>query len=348
MKRYGLDTTLDLLAVGAGPAALVALHAAREAGLEAVAIDKGPVCGALVHHPTYMRWFSTAENLELAGFPFLVNEKNPTRREYLKYCRAFTRYFDLKVVTYHEVTGIERDDDGIFHVNAQDMYGRGYMWRARNVVMGTGFYDSPRPVGVPGENLPKVTHRYSEAHFYADHDVMIVGAGSSAAEIALELWREGARVTVVMRSERFHTKYWIEPDIENRIKEGSIVCYRNASVKEFRPDDVVVTTQDGRDVEVPNDFVLAMTGYEPDTSFLRRLGADVDDVTNKPVLDDHLQSTVPGLYVAGTLCAGIEANVIFIENSREHGPAIVKHILSQRGKGTADLAEQSPQVETRN
>lgn len=329
MKTFGLDQTLDIAAVGAGPAALVLLHAAKQAGLRAIAIDKGPVCGALVKHPTYMRWFSTAENLELAGFPLLINEKNPTRREYLKYCRAFTKYFGLEIVTYREVTAVTREDD-LFHVHARDIYGREYRWRARNVVMGTGFYDSPRPLGVPGEDLRKVSHRFTEAHFYSDHDVMIVGAGSSAAEVALELWREGARVTVVMRGERFHTKYWIEPDIENRIKEGSIVCYRNAELVEIRPDDVVLRDADRRTVTAPNDFVLAMTGYQPDTTLLESVGVDVDRATGKPYLTEDYETNIEGVYVLGTLCAGCESNVIFIENSREHGPAIVNHILKKR------------------
>jgi thioredoxin reductase (NADPH) len=326
---------LDLVLVGAGPAALGALHAAQAAGLRAVAIDKGPVCGALLQHPTYMKWFSTTDKLELAGFPLLANDKNPTRDEYLRYCRAFTRYFGLEVVTYHEVTAVI-PLDGIFRVEARDRFGRGRVWRAHNVAFATGFYDSPRPLGVPGEELPKVSHRYTESHYYAMHDVLIVGAGSSAAEVALELHRAGARVTVAMRGERFSTKYWIEPDIENRIREGSIACYRNAEVAEIRPDDVVLRTPAGEAV-VANDFVLAMTGYEPDTRLLEAAGAVVDPATKKPDLSEDLESTVPGLYVAGTLCAGCESNTVFVENSREHGPRIVAHILARRA-----AAEGSP------
>jgi thioredoxin reductase (NADPH) len=278
-------------------------------------------------HPTYMRWFSTADKLELAGFPLLISEKNPTRQEYLKYCRAFVKYFDLKIVTYREVKSIDKVD-GLFHLRGQDMFGREYAWRARNVVMATGFYDSPRPLDVPGEALPKVSHRYSEAHPYSDHDVMIVGAGSSAAEIALELWRNGARVTVVMRGARFNTKYWIEPDIENRIKEGSIVCYRNAEIVEIRYDDVLVRDDTGETVAVPNQFVLAMTGYEPDTSLIDSMGAVIDHSCGKPALTEDFETTVPGLYVAGTLCAGQESNVVFVENSRDHGPVIVRRIVA--------------------
>jgi thioredoxin reductase (NADPH) len=328
MKTYGLNELLDIVVVGAGPAALGVLHAAKEAGLSAIAIDKGPVCSALGSHPTYMRWFSTTDKLELAGFPLLTNEKNPTRREYLQYCRAFVKYFDLKVVTYREVTNMERDGEH-FRITAKDMYDRRFEWTARNVVTSTGFYDSPRAIGVPGEDLPKVTHRYSEAHWYVDHDVLIIGAGSSAAEVALELWRAGANVTVVIRGERFNTKYWVEPDIENRIKEGSITAYRNSTVKEIRPDDVVITDNAGIDTTIPNDFVLAMTGYEPDTTLLEGLGADIDRSCGAPVLNDHYESTVNGLYVSGTLCAGQDANVIFVENSRDHGPTVVAHILEK-------------------
>ena len=329
MKRYGLYELLDIVVVGAGPAALVVLHAAKEAGLSAVAIDKGQICSALCSHPTYMRWFSTTDKLELCGFPLLTQDKNPSRAEYLKYCRAFVKYFDLKVIPYQEVTAIEQEES-TFYVRTKDMFDRRNFWRASNVVVATGFYDSPRALGVPGEDLPKVSHRYSEPHPYFDQEVLVVGAGSSAAEVALELWRNGAHVTVAMRGSRFSTKYWIEPDIENRIKEGSIHCFRNCSVVEIRPDDVVIVDESGNHTTILNDFVLAMTGYEPDTSLIERVGAKVDHECGKPSLSGNMESTVPGLYVAGTLCAGQESNIVFVENSREHGPTIIEHILSKR------------------
>jgi len=328
LKTPGLDEIQDLVLIGAGPASLAALHEAQQHGLRALAIDKGPVCSALLHHPTHMRWFSTTDKLELGGFPLLTNEKNPSRREYLQYCRAFVRYFDLQIATYREVKAVI-PLDGLFRVEAEDLFGRKYVWRSRNVCLATGFYDSPRPLGVPGENLPKVHHRFSEVHFYAGHDVLVIGAGSSAAEVALELYRAGTNVTVAMRGTRFHTKYWIEPDIENRIKEGAIACHRKVNVAEIRPDDVILQDAQGREIVVPNDFVLAMTGYEPDTSFLEATGAVVDPETKKPLLSPHLETTVPGLYVAGTLCAGCESNVVFVENSREHGALIVGHILGK-------------------
>lgn len=330
MKSPGLDQILDIVVVGAGPASLGILKAAQDLGLSAVAIDKGPICGALLRHPTYMRWFSTFDKLELPGLPLLSEEKNPTRREYLRYCRTYAQHFDLPVATFREVTDV-RPNDGLFRVEARDLYGRPYVWHGRNVVMATGFYDTPRAMNVPGEDLPKVSHRYTEAHLYFDQDVLIVGAGSSAAEVALELHRSGARVAVAMRGTRFHTKYWIEPDVENRIAEGSIQAYRNVEVAEIRPDDVILQDRtSGRRIAVPNDFVLAMTGYEPDTTLIEEAGAEVDHETGKPVLTEFLESTVPGLYVAGTLIAGHDANVVFIENSREHGPRIVAHILARK------------------
>lgn len=329
MKSPGLNETQDIVVVGAGPAALAILKAAQDAGLRALAIDKGPICGALLRHPVYMRWFSTADKLELPGLPLLVDEKNPTRREYLRYCRAYAHHFDLPIATFREVMEVRPVDAG-FRVLARDLYGREYLWRARNVVVSTGFYDTPRLLHVPGEDLPKVSHRFTETHYYFDQDVLIIGAGSSAAEVALELYRSGARVTVAMRGRRFSTKYWIEPDLENRIAEGSITAYRDVEVVEIRPDDVILRERDGRLVYVPNDFVLAMTGYEPDTALLEAAGAEIDRTTGKPVLDAHLESTVPGLYVAGTLIAGQESNVVFIENSREHGPRIVGRVLAKR------------------
>ena len=328
MRRHGMDELLDIVVVGSGPAGLSVLHAAHDEGLRAVAIDKGPLCSALCSHPTYMRWFSTCDKLELADFPLLAGEKNPTRREYLAYCRAFVAYFGLKVAPYHEVTAIRPGPEG-FLLEAKDLHARARTWRARTVVAATGFYDTPRMLNVPGEDLPKVSHRYTEAHGYVDQEVLVVGAGSSAAETALELWRDGARVTLAMRGSRFQTKYWIEPDIENRIEEGSIACHRNVAVKEIRPDEVVLRAGSGEDIVVPNDFVLAMTGYEPDTSLLEAAGADMNTECGKPKLSADHETSVPGLYVAGTLCAGRESNVVFVENSREHGPRIVKHILKQ-------------------
>ncbi len=334
MKTCGINEDLDLVVVGSGPAGLAALHAAQEAGLTAIAIDKGPVCGALMAHPVYMRWFSTFDKLELAGFPLVIPEKNPTRREYLKYCRTFADYFGLRVVTYCAVTAIKPAKPG-FTIEGHDRFGRSYNWNTRNVIVATGFYDSPRLLGVPGEDLPHVSHYYREAHGYAGHDVLVVGAGSSAAEVALELYREGAHVTVAMREQRFQTKYWIEPDIENRIQEGSIVCHRRVEVAAIRPDEVELNSQDGERIMVPADFVLAMIGFEPDTSLIETAGAAVDKESGKPRLTGALETTVPGLYVAGTLCAGKEANVVFVENGREHGPKIVAHILGQRKDGAA-------------
>lgn len=328
MIRHGLNETLDLLVVGAGPTTLVLLHDAKAAGLRAVALDKGPLCGALLQHPTYMKWFSTTQNLELCGFPLAAEDKNPTRREYLRYCRHFAEYFQLEIVGYHEVTAIERHGE-IFRVEARDLCGQHFTWAARNVCVATGFYDSPRPMNVPGETLPKVSHRYTEAHCYSGYDVLVVGAGSSAAEVALELWRAGARVTIAMRGTEFNTKYWIKPDVENRIAEGSIACHRNTEVMEIRPEEVLLREANGQTWSIENDFVLAMTGYEPDTTLLREAGAEVDAVTKKPHLSAAYESSVPGLYVAGTLIAGVDSNVVFVENSREHGPAIVRDILAK-------------------
>jgi thioredoxin reductase (NADPH) len=334
MKTYGISEDLDLVVVGSGPTGLAALYAAQEVGLNAIAIDKGPVCGALMAHPTYMRWFSTFDKLELGGFPLVVSEKNPTRREYLKYCRTFARYFGLRVVTYCAVTAITPEKDG-FTVSGRDMFDRTYCWRTRNIVVSTGFYDSPRFLGIPGEDLPHVAHYYTESHRYADHDVLIIGAGSSAAEVALELYRENARITVAMREQRFQTKYWVEPDIENRIAEGSIACHRGVEVVAIRPDEVELEAHDGGRIVVPTEFVLAMTGFEPDTSILEAAGAIVDKETGKPRLTEAFETTVPGMYVAGTLCAGKDANVVFIENGREHGPKIIADIVAKQEGGAA-------------
>jgi thioredoxin reductase (NADPH) len=323
------ERVYDAIVIGAGPSGLAVLHAAKLAGLEAVAIEKGPICAALVDHPIYMRWFSTADKLELGGFPFLATEKNPTRREYLKYCRMFVQHFELEVLTYHEAVAVNRND-GMFHVQVKDMFKREKTVRGRNLVISTGFCSSPREVGVPGEDLPKVAHRYVEAHAYSGHEVLIVGTGSSAAEAALEIWREGAAVTVLIKGERFNTRYWIEPDIENRIQEGSIACYRQADLMEIRMDEVDLRDGGGNLVTIANDFVLILTGYIPDVSLLEHLGAQVNRADMKPLLTEHHESTVPGLYVAGTLCAGCNPNLISVETGRKHGPLIVEHIVGSR------------------
>lgn len=338
LKPYGTTSVMDIVCIGAGPSALTVLHAAKKAGLHALALDKGPLCSALLQHPTYMQWFSTADKLELGGLPLLCEGKSPTRREYLKYCRHFVRYFDLHVVPYHEVSEIV-PLDGLFHVVAHDRFQRTISWKARNVVVATGFYGQPRLLQVPGADLPKVAYRYTEAHPYFQRKVLVVGGGSSAAEAALELYREGAEVTVVLRRSRFHTKYWIEPDIENRIAEGSIACYRNAELVEILPDSVRIRSAQGDVVEVENEFVLALTGYVPDTRLLEKAGAVIEAETKKPVLTEHLETTVPGLYVAGTLCAGCETNTIFVENSRDHGPRIVNHICAVNRTTVAPLEE---------
>ena len=329
MKLFGIDDIQDLVIVGVGPPALAALYEAQQAGLNAVGIDKGPVCGALVKHPTYMRWFSTYDKLELCGFPLLISEKNPTRREYLKYCRTFARENELKINTYQTVTAVERKDD-LFVVRAHDRFGRVNVWKTRNVAVGTGFYDSPHALDVPGAALPHVSHEYTETHNYADHKVVVIGAGSSAAEIALELYRDHTDVTIVMRGDAFNTKFWVEPDIENRIKEGSIACYRNAKVLSIHEDGLSIHDEAGETRVLEADFILAMTGYAPNTTLLSTLGADIDETLNKPILSEGMETTVPGLYVMGTLCAGVESNVVFIENSRDHGTKIVADILRQR------------------
>jgi thioredoxin reductase (NADPH) len=334
MKSYGLDEILDLVIVGVGPPALAALHDAKAGGLKAVGIDKGPVCGALVKHPPYMRWFSTYEKLELCGFPLVISEKNPDRREYLKYCRTFARLHDLKINTYRTVTRVEKVDE-LFRVVAEDRLGREYVWTTKNLVIGTGFYDSPRPLKVPGEVLPHVSHVYSETHDYSGHKVVVIGAGSSAAEIALELWRDYTDVTIVMRSAKFHTKFWVEPDIENRIKNEEIACYRDAEVSSIDEDGVHIVDSDGKSLYLEADFVLAMTGYEPNTSLLESMGAEVNGDDKKPVLTEGLETTVPGLYVMGTLCSGVESNVVFIENSRDHGTKIVGDVLRKRSEMSA-------------
>jgi thioredoxin reductase (NADPH) len=317
------DEIFDLLVVGAGPTGLACAIEAQRAGLRAVLVDKGCICNSLFHYPAHMTFFTTPELLEIGDIPFPSPNPKPHRNEALQYYRHVAAYYRLDVRQYLRVERVTGADGG-FTVHTVDRFGRGGSIQARKLVISTGYYDRPNYLHVPGENLSKVHHYYFDPHPFFEMDVLVIGGKNSAAIAALELWRSGARVTLVHRDAGMHShvKYWIKPDIENRIKNHDIKAYFGSHVAEITPDTVVVETPHGRET-VKNDFVFALIGYHPDFEFLEALGVRLEGPDRLPVCNpETLESNVAGIYLAGVIVAGSRTNEIFIENGRLHGRQI--------------------------
>jgi thioredoxin reductase (NADPH) len=313
----------DVLVVGAGPTGMACAIEAQRAGLRAVIIEKGCLVNSLFHYPANMTFFTTSELLEIGDIPFPSVNSKPTRMEALEYYRKVAMHYQLDVRQYERVEQIT-GQDGEFRIRSIDQHGVDREYTARKLIIATGYYDLPNYMNVPGEDLPKVFHYYREPHPYYDNDVLIIGGKNSAAIAALDLWRHGARVTLVHRGPGMHrnVKYWILPDIENRIKNGEITAYFATTVKEIKERSVVLQTSDGERA-IANDFVFALTGYHPDFDFLRVLGVEFSGEQNRPVCDPQtLESNVPGIYLAGVIVAGSRTSEIFIENGRFHGRQI--------------------------
>lgn len=317
------DSIFDLLVIGAGPTGLACAIEAQKAGFRAVLVDKGCVCNSLFHYPSHMTFFTTSELLEIGGIPFPSTHAKPTRNEALEYYRQVAAFYRLDVRQYRlveRVTGA----DGDFSVHLRDRYGRTSELHARKLAIATGYYDLPNLMEIPGEELSKVHHYYDDPHPYYGLDVAVIGGKNSAAIAALELWRHGARVTLIHRGAEMHrhVKYWIKPDIENRIKANEIKAYFHTRVVEITPDAVIAETPEGRKT-LANDFVFALTGYRPDFDFLKQLGVQCSGPDRLPVCHKQtLESNVPGIYLAGVIVAGERTNEIFIENGRFHGVQI--------------------------
>jgi len=325
----------DLIIVGAGPAGLAAAIAAKRHGLDCQVLEKGQLVNSLVHYPTNMVFFTTPELLEIGGLPFTSPYDKPTRSEALHYYRRVVETFGIEVTFDETVLAIRPGQDGApFEVESRSRQGDTRVLRARAVVAAIGAYDRPNRLGVPGENLPHVSHYYTEAHVGFRRQVVVVGGKNSAAEAALELFRAGARVTLVHRASALGAsiKYWVRPDIENRIKEGSIVARFNTTVHEIRPASVIVSS-DGRRDELPAEIVLLMTGYRPDLDLLARAGVVIEGDAVAPRHDpETFETNVPNLYIAGAVVAGAESGRIFIENGRFHGERVVEGIRQKLGR----------------
>lgn len=318
--------TFDILIVGGGPIGLNCALEAQKHNLSYVIIEKGTVVNSLYHYPLYMRFFSTAEKLEIAEIPFICAATKPGRQEALEYYQGITRQRNLNIRLYEKVQEV-RKQNGIFEVKTSKSE-----YTAKQVIIATGFYDIPNLMYIPGEHLPKVRHYYTEPYPYAQQKVAVIGASNSAVDAALETYRKGAEVTMIIKSDKISdsVKYWVKPDIENRIKEGSIQAFFNAEPVEILEKSIRIKLENGSFLDIENDFVLAMTGYLPDFDFLKNSGIELlGENLNPNYNPDTMQTNISGLYLAGVVCGGKDTHLWFIENSRIHAEIIIRDILSK-------------------
>ena len=315
-----------LIIVGAGPIGLTCGIEAKKVGIDFLILEKGCLTNSIYNYPANMTFFSTSERLEIGGIPFVSNNPKPTRSEALEYYRRATANQQLNIRLFEEVTGLQKDAERFLITTNKLTY------TAAHIIISTGFYDIPYLLNVPGEDLPKVTHYYKEPHLYAFQKVMVVGAQNSAIDAALETWRKGAEVTMVIRGREVgqRVKYWVRPDILNRIEEGSIKVYYKSTVKEIRETEVDVQTENGV-VTVQNDWVLSLTGYQPNLSFLQKAGIHLsdDEIKNPSYNEDTHETNVPNIFLAGVICGGMNTHRLFIENSREHAVKIMQVIMER-------------------
>ena len=320
-----METIYDIIIIGGGPIGLACGIKAKEAGLSYIILEKGCLVNSLYNYPQNMTFFSTSEKLEIGGVPFVSNSPKPTRAEALEYYRRVTLKFNLSVYLFEQVLSINKLNN--FAVQTSKA-----KYQSKNIILSTGFYDLPALMNVKGEDLPKVSHYYKEPHFYALQKVVVVGASNSSVDAALECYRKGAEVTMVVRAEEIgeRVKYWVRPDIVNRIKEGSIKAFFSSSLKEINEDNVIIETPKGEQV-IENDFVLALTGYQPNFDFLRKMGVELSDDENKYPLhnSETMETNQKGMYLAGVVCGGMDTHLWFIENSREHADKIIGNIIKR-------------------
>ena len=319
---------MDMLIIGAGPIGLACGIAAKEAGLNYRIIDKGTLVNSIYHYPLNMTFFSTSDRLEIGGLPFISQNPKPTRAEALEYYRRVAQHHQLKIHLYEGVETVNRSAENYFSIHTTKA-----SYTAKNIVIATGFYDAPYLLNIPGETLDKVRHYYTEPHPYFNMDIAIVGAANSAVDAALETYRKGAKqVRMIIREKEIgqNVKYWARPDIINRIHEGSIQAYFESELKEITASSIRIQTPT-ETLEIPNDYVLAMTGYQPNFALLESLGVAFQDYPFRtPIYNkETMEANQPGVYLAGVVCGGLKTNKWFIENSREHATLIVKGITSK-------------------
>ena len=321
--------SLDVLIVGGGPIGIACGLEAKKRGLKYLIVEKGTIVNSLFNYPINMQFFSSSERLEIDDIPFISKEAKPKRNEALEYYRRIVTSNKLNIKLFEIIENIVKVDDH-FQIRSNKTE-----YTAANVIIATGFYDLPNLLNIPGEELPKVSHYYKDPHYYASQKLAVIGASNSAVDAALECWRKGAEVTMIVREPEIgkRVKYWVRPDILNRINEGSITAYYNSNVKEIKPEEIIVDTPDGV-IHLENDFVLALTGYMPNFEFLENLGIELSDDDKKlPTYDeDTMETNVSGLYLAGVICGGMETHKWFIENSRIHAKIIVDAILENKTK----------------
>lgn len=316
---------LDLLIIGAGPIGLNCALEAKKNNLTYLIVEKGTIVNSLYHYPLYMRFFSTAEKLEIAEIPFITTAPKPGRQDALEYYQGIARQKDLSINLYEKVLNVRKNEE-IFEVETSKS-----RYFAKNVIISTGFYDLPNAMNIPGENLEKVKHYYTEPYPFAQQKIVVVGSSNSAVDAALETYRKGAEVTMIIRHSEISksVKYWVKPDIENRILEGSIKAHFNAKLTEIKENTVIFKDKKDEMHEIENDFVLAMTGYLPDFDFLRNTGIRLEgDCLNPYYNPETMETNIPNLYLAGVVCGGKDTHLWFIENSRIHANIIIKNILS--------------------
>ena len=316
---------LDLLIIGAGPIGLNCALEAERNNLTYLIVEKGTIVNSLYNYPLYMRFFSTAEKLEIAQIPFISTAPKPGRQEALEYYQGIARQRNLHIKLYEKVLNVRKKED-IFEIETSKS-----TYFAKNVIVSTGFYDVPNLMNIPGENLEKVKHYYTEPYPYAQQKIVVVGSSNSAVDAALETYRKGAEVTMIIRHSEISksVKYWVKPDIENRIQEGSITAHFNSELLEFKENSVIFKDEKGEIQEIENDFVLAMTGYLPDFDFLKNSGIHLQgDCLNPFYNEETMETNIPDLYLAGVVCGGKDTHLWFIENSRIHAEIIVKNILA--------------------
>jgi len=321
--------SLDLIIVGGGPIGIACALEAKKKELNYLIIEKGPIVNSLFNYPTNMQFFSSAEKLEIDDIPFISNEAKPKRDEALEYYRRIVTSNKLNIHLFEKVNEVVKKDN-LFEVTSEKT-----TYTSTNLILATGFYDLPKTLDIPGEDLPKVSHYYNNPHYYASQKLAIIGASNSAIDAALECYRKGSEVTLIIRGTEVgqRVKYWVRPDIINRIEEGSIKALFNSEVKEILKDKIIIETA-SEEIALENDFVLALTGYKPNFEFLEKLGVELSkDEKKLPNYDPNtMESNIAGLYLAGVICGGMETHKWFIENSRIHAKIIVKNILNNKSK----------------